>query len=184
MGFALAQELASRGAEVVLISGPVQLQTPIGVGTRINVMTAEQMFNAAVEQFPSCDAAIMCAAVADYTPKNTAESKIKRENDNLTIELVQNKDIAKQLGSLKKYNQKLVGFALETDNERENAIGKIKKKNLDFIVLNSMNDNGAGFGHDTNKIRIISKDGSEQEFELKLKTQVAKDIIDKLADIL
>lgn len=181
MGYALAQEVASRGGEVVLISGPVHLPTPAGVSARIDVMSAEQMYNAAIEHFPACDAAIMCAAVADYTPATVADYKMKRDARNLFIELKPNRDIAKELGMMKRKDQRLVGFALETDNERDNALAKIRKKNLDFIVLNSMKDAGAGFGYDTNKITILRNDGSEKEFDLKSKTHVAKDIIDNLA---
>lgn len=179
MGFALAEECASRGAEVVLISGPVSLNTSHPNIRRIDVESADQMFSATVAEFTNADAAILCAAVADYKPKNQASEKIKRETDNLILELEPNKDIAAYLGQVKKDGQKLIGFALETNNEEQNALKKIEKKNLDFIVLNSLNDSGAGFRHDTNKISIISKDKKRKDFTLKSKKEVAADIINE-----
>lgn len=183
MGFAIAEELANQGFEVFLISGPVQLATPKNV-QRFDVLTADEMYDLTVEKFKSCDAAIMCAAVADYKPSHQAENKIKRTTDSMTIELVPNKDIAKRLGEIKTSKQRLVGFALETENEKNNALNKIRKKNLDFIVLNSLNDKGAGFKHDTNKICIINSNGEITNYELKQKREVAKDIIKKLVQIL
>lgn len=178
MGFALAEECAERGAEVVLIAGPVSLKTVHSNIKRIDVESAEEMYQASIAAFPNVDTAILCAAVADYRPKEQAVTKIKREDKgDLTLELVSNKDIAASLGKLKKENQILIGFALETNNEEQNALKKIEKKNLDFIVLNSLNDSGAGFQHDTNKISIIDKKGSRKDFELKDKKSVAKDII-------
>lgn len=179
MGFALAEECAERGAEVVLIAGPVSLKTNHPNIRRVNVESAEEMFKAATSEFADTDIAILCAAVADYRPKEQADNKIKRkEGDNLTLELIPNKDIAAALGNVKKEGQVLIGFALETNNEEQNALHKIKKKNLDYIVLNSLNDNGAGFQHDTNKIAIINKAGNRTNFELKNKKDVARDILD------
>lgn len=178
MGFALAEECAERGAEVVLIAGPVSLKTYHPNIRRIDVESAEQMYQAAINEFPDTDTAILCAAVADYRPIEQADNKIKRkEGSNLTLELIPNKDIAASLGKVKKEGQTLIGFALETNNEEQNAIDKIKKKNLDYIVLNSLNDSGAGFQHDTNKIAILDKTGNRQNFQLKNKKDVAKDII-------
>lgn len=178
MGFALAEECAERGAEVVLIAGPVSLKTTHSNIRRIDVESAEQMYQAATTEFTDSDAAILCAAVADYRPKEQADNKIKRkEGSSLTLELIPNKDIAASLGKTKKEGQTLIGFALETNNEEQNALDKITKKNLDYIVLNSLNDNGAGFQHDTNKIAILNKNGLRTNFELKNKKEVAKDII-------
>ncbi len=178
MGFALAEECAERGAEVVLIAGPVSLKTSHPNIRRIDVESAEQMYQAATSEFSDSDAAILCAAVADYRPREQADNKIKRkEGSNLTLELIPNKDIAASLGKTKKEGQILIGFALETNNEEQNALDKITKKNLDYIVLNSLNDNGAGFQHDTNKIAILNKNGLRTNFELKNKKEVAKDII-------
>jgi len=183
MGFALAEELVKQNFEVILLSGPVSLPTPFQT-TRIDVTTANEMYNKAVEIFPSCDAAILCAAVADFAPKTFSDKKIKRNENSMTIELIPNKDIAQKLGEIKTKNQRLVGFALENENELSNAELKLKKKNLDFIVLNSLNEIGAGFKNDTNKIKIIEPNGSITDFKLKAKTLVAKDIINKLTAIL
>lgn len=180
MGFSLAEECAERGADVVLIAGPVSLKTIHPNIRRINVESAEEMYQAALNEFPDCDTAILCAAVADYRPKEQAGSKIKRTDDRgLTLELVANKDIAAALGKQKKPSQTLIGFALETNNEEQNALRKIEKKNLDYIVLNSLQDKGAGFQHDTNKIAIIDKKGNRKDFDLKDKKSVAKDILDE-----
>lgn len=185
MGFALAEECAERGAEVVLIAGPVSLKTSHRNIKRIDVESAEQMYEAATREFADTDAAILCAAVADYRPKEQADNKIKRaEGSNLTLELIPNKDIAASLGKAKKEGQILIGFALETNNEEQNALAKIQKKNLDFIVLNSLNDNGAGFQYDTNKIAILNKSGKRTNFELKNKKDVAKDIINNTLDLI
>jgi phosphopantothenoylcysteine decarboxylase / phosphopantothenate---cysteine ligase len=180
MGFALAEELANRGADVILISGPVALKHKNQKIRRIDVVSALEMFDHANKFFPDTDGAIMCAAVADYAPVTTFNSKVKRENDNLILELKPNPDIAASLGKIKTNKQILVGFALETDNEQQNALLKLKKKNLDFIVLNSLNDSGAGFKHDTNKISIFDRYNNFQKFELKAKELVAVDIIDKI----
>lgn len=177
MGFALAEECAERGADVILVSGPVSLKTIHPNITRIDVESAEQMYNAALNAFSKTDAAIMCAAVADYRPEKQAAEKMKRKGDIMNLNLIPNKDIAEALGKMKKANQCLIGFALETNDEETNALKKIAKKNLDFIVLNSLRDNGAGFKHDTNKISIINKGGIKKDFELKSKKDVASDII-------
>ncbi len=182
MGFALAEECASRGADVTLIAGPVSLKTTHPGIRRIDVTTAEEMYQAAMSEFPQSDAAVLCAAVADFTPEVTADSKIKRKGE-MMLRLVPTKDIAASLGAIKRPGQVMAGFALETDNEQTNAEGKLQKKNLDFIVMNSLRDEGAGFGYDTNKVTIIDKDGSTA-YPLKSKKGVARDIIDKLAGLL
>lgn len=183
MGFALAAECASQGADVTLIAGPVSLSTPCSSIKRVNVESAEEMYRAAVEAFPSCDAAILSAAVADYRPSVCADKKIKRKGEGLTIELEPNKDIAAALGREKKSGQRLVGFALETNDAEANAREKLVKKNLDFIVLNSLADDGAGFAHDTNKVTIIDGEGAV-EYPLKSKRAVACDIVSHLAKLL
>jgi len=142
------------------------------------------MFNQSVETFPKCDVAIMCAAVADYKPINTTTQKLKRTAESISIDLTPTQDIAKHLGSIKKENQRLVGFALETNNEIENSKQKLSSKNLDFIVLNSLNEKGAGFKHDTNKVSIFFNDGKVIPFEMKLKKDVAHDIVDALVSIM
>lgn len=180
MGFALAQECALRGAEVILIAGPVSLQTNHPKIKRIDVESADEMYDAATKTFPDCDVAILCAAVADYKPNEVASEKIKRSSHNLSLDLVSNKDIAAALGQNKKSNQKLIGFALETNNEEVNATKKLEKKNLDFIVLNSLKDDGAGFKHETNKVSILNKSGNVIRFQLKPKKDVAKDIINTI----
>jgi len=180
MGFAIAHELASQGAEVILVSGPTHLQINHPNIKRINIQTADEMYHAAMSEFVKCHAAIMSAAVADFKPSQRFDHKVKREGNAFEIKLEPNKDIAAGLGKIKKENQVLVGFALETNNELNNALKKIKNKNLDFIVLNSLNEKGAGFGYDTNKISIIDKDGSKQDFELKQKSEVAADIVNEL----
>ena len=182
MGFALAEECAQRGAEVTLIAGPVSLTTEHPNIKRIDVKSAHQMYEAAMQNFPDSDAAILCAAVADFTPAVTSDTKIKRKGD-MTITLKPTEDIAAALGAIKRPNQRMVGFALETDHEADNAQGKLERKNLDFIVLNSLNDKGAGFGYDTNKVTLIDRKGS-QELPLQSKKNVAKAIIDKLAGLL
>ena len=183
MGFALAEECARQGADVTLISGPVSLQTVHPSIHRINVESAEEMYQAATTHFGYSDAAILCAAVADFTPSQKAEQKIKREGDDLVSRLRPTHDIAAELGKMKRPGQRLVGFALETQNESEHAREKLIRKNLDFIVLNSLNDNGAGFQYDTNKISIISHDATIP-FPLKDKKEVAKDIVQHLAEII
>ena len=185
MGFALAEECARRGAEVTLIAGPVALTVnkayePHGSIRRIDVESCQQMYDAATKVFPDADAAILCAAVADFRPAEVAEQKIKRVGENLDIYLVPNPDIAAELGKMKKEGQLLVGFALETNDEQQNAEKKLQKKNLDFIVLNSLRNEGTCFRSDENQIAIISSDG-RRDYEKKSKQQVAADIIDYLA---
>lgn len=185
MGFALAEVCAQRGADVVLVSGPVSLQTKHQAIRRISVESAEEMYQATVSQFPEMDAAILCAAVADYRPEVRATEKIKRESTGeMTLHLVPNKDIAAALGKVKGERQRLVGFALETHDGLQNALGKLNRKNLDFIVLNSLEDKGAGFQCDTNKVTILDKQGESRTFPLKRKEEVASDIIDKLSTLL
>ncbi|RKD90819.1 bifunctional phosphopantothenoylcysteine decarboxylase/phosphopantothenate--cysteine ligase CoaBC [Mangrovibacterium diazotrophicum] len=177
MGFALAEELAEQGAKVTLVSGPVSLKCYHPNIKRVDVVSAEEMKQAALDVFSEVDGAVMCAAVADYRPKYPADQKIKRTAADMTIELEANDDIAACLGKLKTENQLLVGFALETQDEKSNALDKMKRKNLDFIVLNSLQDKGAGFGVDTNKITILTKDNKAVDFQLKMKTEVARDIV-------
>lgn len=180
MGFAIAEELASQGAKVYLIAGPVSVKTNHPNIQRIDVISAQEMYDESNRFFPETNGAVMCAAVADYTPVEKANQKIKRGAGNFTIEMTPNPDIAASLGAVKKSTQLLVGFALETNNEKENAAKKLNKKNLDFIVLNSLNDKGAGFQTDTNKISIIDRHNNSFEFELKSKSLVAKDIVDRM----
>jgi phosphopantothenoylcysteine decarboxylase/phosphopantothenate--cysteine ligase len=181
MGFAIADELASRGAQVTLIAGPSSQTSHQSSITRINVTSAAQMLEACLANFENATACVMSAAVADYTPVNVAAQKIKKQDDGLSIELKKTTDILKILGERKRPGQLLVGFALETNDEEQNAIEKVKKKNLDFIVLNSLNDYGAGFKTDTNKVTIIDRNFIKTSFELKSKTEVAADICDKIA---
>lgn len=180
MGFALAEKCASYGAKVILIAGPVQLKTKHKNIERIDVKSADEMYDAALEHFTNADIVILSAAVADYKPTITSDKKIKRSNENLDIELTPNKDIAKSLGEKKKTNQKIIGFALETNNEENNAFEKLRRKNFDFIVLNSLNDKNAGFGYDTNKITILHRSGEKKMFELKSKDDVAQDIVNEI----
>ena len=182
MGFALAEECAARGAKVELIAGPVNLTTHHPNIFRTNVESAQEMYEAATEKFKKATAAILCAAVADSTMAQTACNNIKRKRENLTLELKPTQDIAAALGAAKTPYQKLVGFALETTDEHNNARLKLKKKNLDFIVLNSLNDKGAGFQYDTNRITILNND-KEYPYPLKNKTEVARDIIDFLCGL-
>lgn len=185
MGFALAEACANRGAEVVLVSGPVSLSVNHPSIKRVDVESADEMYEASVAAFPDCDVAILCAAVADYRPEFAATEKIKREKSGeMTLHLVPNRDIAASLGEIKRDNQRLVGFALETNDEASNALAKLKRKNLDFIVLNSLRDKGAGFRCDTNKIAILSADGVVTDYPLKSKHEVADDIVNRLVAIL
>ena len=185
MGFALAEVCAQQGAEVTLIAGPVSLKTKHPNIKRIDVESAEEMYQAAMTAFPKADAGILCAAVADYRPDIQAAEKIKRETEGeMTLRLVPNKDIAASLGAIKQQGQILVGFALETNDEAVHAERKLKRKNLDFIVLNSLRDAGAGFRYDTNKISIIDKEGELTTYPLKNKQEVAVDIVNKLAMLL
>ncbi len=182
MGFALAEEAAKRGAEVILIAGPVQLKTSNPNITRIDVKSAQEMYEATMNYFPQMDGAILSAAVADFTPVTKYNLKIK-EKQSLTIELKPNPDIAQEIGKIKTSKQTVAGFALETNDEFEHAQGKLEKKNFDFIVLNSLADKGAGFGYDTNKVTIIKRDGNVLKFNLKSKKEVAADIIDIFSEI-
>lgn len=178
MGFALAEECMRRGADVTLIAGPVSRSCSQSI-RRIDVESCEEMYNAATEAFASHDAAILCAAVADFRPETTADRKIKREKDDLILKLCPTNDIAASLGKMKSKEQKLIGFALETNDEETNAKKKLKKKNLDFIVLNSTRNEGTTFRSDYNKISIISENG-KMDFDKKPKADVAKDIVDEM----
>jgi phosphopantothenoylcysteine decarboxylase / phosphopantothenate---cysteine ligase len=180
MGIAIAKELTNRGAEVTLVLGPSSITVPNNINT-IHVQSAQQMYEACVANFDKMDAAIMSAAVADYTPTTVANQKIKKTDTDFTIQLQKTTDILHHLGTIKKQHQVLVGFALETNNEKEYALKKMATKNADLIVLNSLNDAGAGFGHDTNKITIFDKNGGEQSFETKSKEAVAIDIVNSLS---
>ena len=182
MGFALAEECSRRGAEVTLVAGPVALKCSENIH-RIDVESCQQMYEATTDAFEHADAAILCAAVADFRPETVADQKIKRKDDNLTIRLAPNPDIAAALGRMKRDGQRLVGFALETNDEESNARHKLEKKNLDFIVLNSLRNQGTCFRSDENQIKIISAQG-EKTYEKKNKTEVAADIIDQLEAII
>jgi phosphopantothenoylcysteine decarboxylase/phosphopantothenate--cysteine ligase len=182
MGFALAEEFASQGADVSLICGPTVLTTENKSIHRIDITSAEELYEAALKEFKTADVSILSAAVADYKPDKVATQKIKKTDAAPVIHLVPTKDALFELGKLKKPNQILVGFALETENEIENAKKKIKNKNLDLIVLNSLNDKGAGFKNDTNKVTIIDKYNNLKEFKLKTKQEVAKDILATILD--
>lgn len=179
MGIAIARECMARGASVTLVCGPTSQPLPAGVNA-IRVTSAADMYEACMQIFPDNDIAVMCAAVADYTISNPATQKIKKDNSSLVLELEKTKDILKAMGEQKKSNQVLVGFALETNNEKEYALKKLSSKKADMIVLNSLNDPGAGFGHDSNKIVIFDRNGQEYSFDSKLKTDVATDIINSI----
>lgn len=179
MGFALANQAANLGAKVILISGPSNQQTNHSFITRIDVRSAQEMYEKVHEYYANSDIVIAAAAVADYTPKTVLDKKIKKKDASIQIELIKTKDILASMGESKK-NQFLVGFALETDNEIANAKGKLTRKNLDLIILNSLQDKGAGFATNTNKITIIDKNENETEFSLKSKTEVAKDIFNTI----
>lgn len=182
MGFALAEECAKRGAEVTLIAGPVALSCSSGIH-RVNVESCQEMYNASIEAFPLQDAAILCAAVADFKPATTADRKIKRGEDGLRLQLEPTQDIAASLGKMKREEQRLVAFALETDHEESNAESKLKKKNADFVVLNSTRNKGTTFRTDDNQIIIVSPQG-KKEYGKKPKTEVARDIVNELVSIL
>jgi len=184
MGFALAEACARQGAEVCLISGPVQLQATHPNIDRIDVESAAQMFDEVSNRFYGMDGAILCAAVADFTPIEVADAKLKREKADLILELKPTQDIAAFVGGMKTESQFVVGFALETNNEEVNALSKLERKNLDFIVLNSLKDDNAGFGYDTNKITILDRSGSKKQFDLKDKNAVAEDIVAEIIRIL
>jgi phosphopantothenoylcysteine decarboxylase/phosphopantothenate--cysteine ligase len=183
MGYAIAEHLAELGAKVILVSGPVSINLKHKSIELINVVSAKDMYREALARFKCCDGAVMSAAVADYSPVKKSAHKVKREKGNYTLELQPNPDIAAALGEIKRENQVLIGFALETDNEEENAVKKLRKKNLDFIVLNSLREAGAGFQHDTNKIVIIDKNSETFRYSLKPKIEVARDIVEKLIEI-
>jgi len=181
MGIAIAEELQRQGADVTLVLGPTDIK-PEHPGVKvISVMTAQNMFEACSKLFPETDIAVLAAAVADYRPKVFSSTKIKKKDDDLSLELAKTVDIAASLGKQKKAGQLLVGFALETNDEEKNALLKLEKKNLDFIVLNSMQDQGAGFGHDTNKITILRRNGEHVDFPLKSKKAVAIDIVAEIS---
>lgn len=181
MGIAIAEAATKLGASVTLICGPSNIESS-GAIHRIDVMTAQQMFDAVMKVEAEQDVLILSAAVADYRPKQIAESKIKKKDTSLTIELEPTPDILASLGASKKPDQTLVGFALETDNELENAADKLKRKNCDILVLNSLKDDGAGFGHDTNRITILDRHNNISTFELKSKAEVAIDILQAIKD--
>ncbi len=183
MGMALARELQARGAEVTLVLGPVGDEPELPGIKIVSVMTAAQMYEACLQVFPASDMAIMAAAVADYTPVQTAVEKIKKTGESLPLELKKTRDILKCLGEIKTKDQVLVGFALETNEEKKNALAKLETKNADIIVLNSLNDAGAGFGKDTNKVTLFTRDGKEFPFDTKSKQAVAADITDTIIQL-
>jgi phosphopantothenoylcysteine decarboxylase/phosphopantothenate--cysteine ligase len=184
MGIALADAAAECGAEVDLILGPVDILPQNSSVNVINVTSSESMARECIERFPGCDIAVLAAAVADFTPEHVSDKKIKRTKNDLIIRLKPTNDIAAQLGRMKKPDQLLVGFALETDDELQNAISKLKRKKLDIIVLNSLKEKGAGFGFDTNRITIIDRNNNIDKFELKSKEDAANDIIDKIVSMI
>jgi phosphopantothenoylcysteine decarboxylase / phosphopantothenate---cysteine ligase len=184
MGMALANLAAELGANVTLVLGPVYLPPVKKQIKVIDVTTASDMATECINRFPGCDIAILAASVADFTPLTTSDTKIKRTGDDLVLRLKPTKDIAASLGAVKKPGQILVGFALETDNEIENATGKMVRKNLDLMVLNSLRDEGAGFGHDTNRITLIDRNNNIDKFELKSKVDAARDILGKIVSII
>ena len=183
MGYAIADELANRGAEVTLVSGPVSIQTKNRKIKVVSVASADDMHAACISNSTTYDIAVMAAAVADYTPVVVADQKIKKTDSELTITLKKTKDILRDLGNTKSNKQILVGFALETENEKANAQKKLAEKNADLVVLNSLKDEGAGFGHDTNKVTLFFKNGTEKQLELKSKSALAKDIVDAIIEI-
>ena len=184
MGIAIAEEFAQEGNEVLLVKGATQLNPSNNSIKQINVQTAAEMFSACTQYFSWADVIVFAAAVADYTPKFPSATKIKKKEEEFSVELVKTKDIAFELGKQKTEKQIVVGFALETNDEEQHAWEKLEKKNFDFIVLNSMRDEGAGFQSDTNKITIIDRVGNATKFELKTKTEVAKDIVSYVHKIL
>ena len=183
MGYAIAEDLANNGADVFLVSGPVSVKTNNPGIKVIDVESASEMYTESIKYFSDSDGAVMCAAVADFTPVEVEDKKTKRGKENWNLDLKPTKDIAAELGKIKKFGQLLVGFALETNDEVTNATTKLQKKNLDFIVLNSLNEEGAGFQVDTNKITILDKSNNKQDFELKSKKEVAKDIVRKIISL-
>jgi phosphopantothenoylcysteine decarboxylase/phosphopantothenate--cysteine ligase len=183
MGIAIAEEMKLRGADVTLVLGPSDIAVNGGIKV-LHVKSAEEMYAACEKTFPSSDIAIMSAAVADYTPVQTAKEKIKKTENDFSVQLTKTKDILKHLGTQKTNGQILVGFALETNNEKENAIKKLQTKNADMIVLNSLQDAGAGFGYDTNKITIFDRTGKEYPFDIKSKKEVAIDIVNTISQLI
>ena len=183
MGLAIAEELYARGADVTLIMGPSAVNLPENGIKSVRVNTAEEMYAACEKQFNKSDIGVMAAAVADYTPVKVVSTKVKKNGDEFVIELKKTKDILKSLGQKKSSKQVLVGFALETNNEREYALGKLKNKKADMIVMNSLNDVGAGFGTDTNKITIFDKSGKEFNYGLMSKKEAAKNIVDTIIQL-
>ena len=183
MGFALAEKCLARGAEVVLVTGPTQQTLQHKNLTRIDIKSAREMLAATQTHFPSCNGGIFSAAVADYRPKEVADKKIKKNDEEMTISLVKNPDVLHTIGETKNENQWLVGFALETNDALENAAKKLKKKHLDLIVVNTLEDIGAGFGHDTNKITLLDVNNKTTKFELKSKKEVANNILDYLLNL-
>ena len=183
MGFAIAEELAQKGAQVTIVTGPTQLTSQLPGIEIIPVTSAEEMYQACVTRFPKADITVLSAAVADYRPAQQAGQKIKKTNQALTLELINTRDIAAELGKLKMNGQFVVGFALETENERVHAEKKLASKNFDLIVLNSLNDPGAGFGHDTNKVTLIDASLKTKEFNLKSKKEVARDIVNTVIEL-
>jgi phosphopantothenoylcysteine decarboxylase/phosphopantothenate--cysteine ligase len=183
MGYAIANVFAQQGAEVTLISGPVSIATYASNIQRTAIQTAEEMHTQCIKYAQKSDIIVMAAAIADYTPEAISTKKIKKNSDEFVLKLKKTKDVLKELGRIKKPEQILVGFALETDNEKANALKKVQDKNLDFIVLNSMKDKGAGFGFDTNKISVIYSDSKTKMFSLKSKDEVALDIVNEIFNI-
>ena len=183
MGVAIAEEMNKRGAKVTLVLGPSDIEVNNDIEVQ-RVRTAEEMYNACEKLFAGSDIAVMSAAVADYTPVEVASEKIKKETDGFTLSLTKTKDILKSLGAKKKKGQLLIGFALETTNEMENALNKLDGKNADLVVLNSLRDEGAGFGHDTNKITIFGKNGATRSYDTKSKKEVAVDIVNSIIQLL
>jgi len=184
MGYAIADAFARMGAEVILVSGPTAIQTETSGVQRIDVTSAEEMYQACVEVIEDVSIAVFSAAVADFTPERKQSSKMKSSKAYLSLQLIPTKDIAAEMGKLKRADQVFVGFALETENGIKHAEGKLKKKNFDLIVLNSLEDEGAGFGTETNKVTMIDKSGNIDKFELKLKSEVASDVVDKTLKLL
>ncbi len=184
MGIALADAAADYGAEVELVLGPVNITPKNSSVSIINVTTAESMASECISRFPDADIAVLSAAVADYTPVKVEKKKMKKDDKNLTLQLRPTVDIAETLGKMKKTSQILAGFALETGNEMRNASGKLHRKNLDLIVLNSLREEGAGFGYDTNRITIIDRYNNIDKFELKSKEEAARDILDKIISMI
>jgi phosphopantothenoylcysteine decarboxylase/phosphopantothenate--cysteine ligase len=183
MGIAIAEALARQGATVTLVLGPTELRPGNPAITVVNVVSAAEMHHACEREFHQADIAVMAAAVADYKPRQVSETKIKKKDNDMTLELEKTIDIAATLGTAKRPGQIFVGFALETDNEENHALSKLAKKNFDFIVLNSMRSPGAGFGHDTNQVTILRKDGTHTDFPLKSKASVAEDIVHEICSI-